>query len=225
MGLYPIENHPGCHHCQQGIDGQLVAHGGVILQRLPEKIYRRPAPEQNVLPPFSFQHAPTHPQEPGPGQDAEWQAKPPDGQVLKGIKVGAPRPLQIPRQVGVGAGLEKLLMDFLDPFRVELYAEESRTAEGIGLENTESQQGNDRADNQEDNGFGNEIFHWRPVHLRHIWIRCLVGFSLVRLEITDHQGYRKYHRHGSRIYLGCNRHAEGNPKSNGPISERVFQKA
>ncbi len=133
-----------------------------------------------MLPPLAFQHAPAHPQETSPGQDAKRQPKPPDGQVLEGVQVGAARPLQGPGQVSVGAGLQKLLTDFLDPFRVELKAEETRSAEGIGLENAESQQGEDRTDHQEDKSLGDEIFHraWvLPVLLQRqkAWTDCGVS--------------------------------------------------
>ena len=135
-------------------------------------------------------------------------------------------PLQGPGQVCIGAGLEELLMYFLDPLRVELEAKEPRPAEGIRLENSECQQGEDCADHQEDKGLGDEILDRTcALPASDPDSDGSAGLSRFRLEIADHQRDRKHHRHGNRIQLGGGRHAEGDPKGDRQISKRISEQA
>ena len=70
--LYEVitEDHPSRHHRQQRINRQLVAHGWVKLERLPQEVEGRPTPQQQVTP-LAFKNAPAHAQEASPGQDAK----------------------------------------------------------------------------------------------------------------------------------------------------------
>ena len=93
----PVVNDPGCHHRQERVDGQLVTHIRVVLERLPEEIDGRPAPKYDVLAPLPFHHTPSHPKKTGPGKNAKRQTQAPDSQVIERIEMGTARPLQIPQ--------------------------------------------------------------------------------------------------------------------------------
>ncbi len=82
--------------------------------------------------PFALDHAPAHVEETRPGQDAQRQAETPDRQVFEGIQVCAPRPLQVPGQVGVTARLDALLGNIRQPLLAGQDA-----VEGVRLENAE----------------------------------------------------------------------------------------
>ena len=153
---------------------------------------------------FAFEDAPTHPQETCPGEDAQRESQPPDGEILKREKMRATRPLQIPRQVGRASRLEALFGNALDPLLIE-----QQSAERIWLENAEGQNGGKSANDEEDENlhpiFGVEF------------LLAVVG------KPADEECERQYQRHRGGIDLRRHAHAQGKTKSDGKIKKRTLE--
>ncbi len=189
---------PGGKNDQGGVDRQLIAHGGVELQRLPDKVDRRPAPDQRMREPFLAvfvplgQQAPAHPQEPGPGQQPQRQPQSPDDHVLQRKPHWPARPLHRRREIHIPAGLCALLGDVLHPLWIGLKAKEPRPAKGVRLEQAEH--------HQADHGCQQQVSHQACE-------RALAPVFVHPRQVDQHS-QRQGRSHRGRVQLGGHGHAQ-----------------
>ncbi len=99
-----------------------------------------------MLTPTLLENAPAHDEEARPGEDAERQAKSPDGEIGERVQVSPPHPLQVPWHIGGASGLGADLFHAVHPLRIGQQA-----IEGVGLEDAEGEEGGEGAE-EEANG-------------------------------------------------------------------------
>ena len=84
--------------------------------------------------PFAAENTPTHPDEGSPGQQAQRQPQPPDGQVFPTKSNGTPGPLQGGREIYIASALALQLCQIGNPFGIQ-----SKAIKSVGLENAKDQ--------------------------------------------------------------------------------------